>query len=882
MISKLLAIVLAMMSLHVFGQISIDLNPIQDNSIYSESDFSNGLGELYSGLDCDGNIRRALIQFDVEDAIPPGAVITNVSLTLNVSAYDESAADAIYSIHKITRSWGEGTSFGDDDGASPIMPDATWEHAMFSDELWSDLGGDFEGVSSGDQLLTVDTDDFLWTDPQMIEDVENWIADPATNFGWVLIGDEDTDCSIRRIGSKDEGIEPILTIEYECDGGELTAVCRNITIYLDEFGEATIDAEDLDGGSTPSCGVGELTFSASQINFNCEDLGGEIAPPYLVLSAIFDGPLPDGLPKGVELYVTEDIDDLSLYGIGSANNGEGSDGQEFTFPAVTASAGDYIYLANEGVSFEDWFDFAPDYITSAVNINGNDAIELYFDGRVIDVFGDIDVDGSGELWDYEDGWAGRINGTGPDDIVFNAENWNYSGADALDDELTNETAAFPIPIGVFETEAFEGVPVVLTVMDEDANIEECIAYVNVLDTIPPTVTCRGSLDIEIGETGEYNLTVDMVRMGYADACGVLSLSLSQYLYTCADIGEKTVDLTLFDISGNRNTCSTILNITGDDVITISEDEFIESTCEGDGEDGSISVIVEGGRDDFYFYDWDTDGLGDMDDPEMLLGTTAGTYKLVVTDLDGCIDSTTITVGGIEGIEVTSIIVNETCDGSSDGEIDITVTGGVGGYVFDWDNDGLGAFDDTEDIAGLEADRYDVYIKDADGCNGFYTTIVIVDGVVDRTVTVTSEDITANQAGAEYQWLVCPGKTPVDGATEQIFVPTRNDFYAVAINYLGCIDTSECVIYVSSGVEDYDDVNLELYPNPSAGQFTLDINQNFNDALIVVTDMRGGIVLEQMLNDEQTTFDLSHVENGLYFVNLHFDNKLITRKIQKIN
>tara|TARA_X000001388_G_scaffold16389_1_gene10133 strand:+ start:8860 stop:9117 length:258 start_codon:yes stop_codon:yes gene_type:complete len=62
----------------------------------------------------------------------------------------------------------------------------------------------------------------------------------------------------------------------------------------------------------------------------------------LVISGVIDGPLTGGIPKAVELYVVNDIADLSVYGIGTANNGGGTDGVEFTFPADSASAGSYI------------------------------------------------------------------------------------------------------------------------------------------------------------------------------------------------------------------------------------------------------------------------------------------------------------------------------------------------------------------------------------------------------------------------------------------------------------------------------------------------------------------------------------------------------------
>ena len=81
----------------------------------------------------------------------------------------------------------------------------------------------------------------------------------------------------------------------------------------------------------------------------------------LIIAAVFDGPLSGGLPKGVAVRALNDIADLSAYGLGSANNGGGTDGQEFTFPADPATQGDIIYVASEATRFEEFFGFAPDY-----------------------------------------------------------------------------------------------------------------------------------------------------------------------------------------------------------------------------------------------------------------------------------------------------------------------------------------------------------------------------------------------------------------------------------------------------------------------------------------------------------------------------------------
>ena len=172
----------------------------------------------------------------------------------------------------------------------------------------------------------------------------------------------------------------------------------------------------------------------------------------LVISGVVDASLTGGLPKAVELYVVNDIADLSVYGLGSANNGGGTDGVEFTFPADSASAGSYIYVASEIDGFTEFFGYAPDYDSTAMGINGDDAVELFENDAVIDTFGDINVDGNGTAWEYLDGWAYRKDGSVANGGTFSADNWTYSGVDALDDAATNAAAATPFPEGTFSTE----------------------------------------------------------------------------------------------------------------------------------------------------------------------------------------------------------------------------------------------------------------------------------------------------------------------------------------------------------------------------------------------------------------------------------------------
>jgi len=164
----------------------------------------------------------------------------------------------------------------------------------------------------------------------------------------------------------------------------------------------------------------------------------------LYIGGVIDGPLAGGTPKGIQFCASADIADLSIYGFGSANNGGGSDGQEFTFPDEAISAGDCFWVGSGTANWMTWFGFEPCYTSSAASINGDDALELFCSGTVEDLFGDIDVDGNGECWEYLDGWA--VNNTGGSNGgTFNCADWDFSGANALDNEDDNATATDPYP-----------------------------------------------------------------------------------------------------------------------------------------------------------------------------------------------------------------------------------------------------------------------------------------------------------------------------------------------------------------------------------------------------------------------------------------------------
>lgn len=197
----------------------INIMPSKDNTLYeyvaSEGDLSNGAGfHFFAGENAMGELRRGVLAFDVAGSIPPGSTITAVSLSLNMSMTPAGAVTV--ELHKLLADWGEGTShapMGEGDGAPATPNDATWRHRFFDTVFWTTQGGDFSSTVSASQSVG-GIGQYTWSSAQMVADVQSWVNDPASNFGWLVLGDETTSATAKRFDTRESASPPVLTIEY--------------------------------------------------------------------------------------------------------------------------------------------------------------------------------------------------------------------------------------------------------------------------------------------------------------------------------------------------------------------------------------------------------------------------------------------------------------------------------------------------------------------------------------------------------------------------------------------------------------------------------------------------------------------------------------------
>ena len=152
-----------------------------------------------------------------------------------------------------------------------------------------------------------------------------------------------------------------------------------------------------------------------------------------------------------------------------------------------------------------------------------------------------------------------------------------------------------------------------------------------------------------------------------------------------------------------------------------------------------------------------------------------------------------------------------------------------------------------------------------GCDSIITLDLTIN--TDTTLTVTGGTITSNQVSAtSYQWIDCTTGTAISGATSNSYTPTQNGSYAVAIDNGGCTDTSACQVIGGIGFNEVDNSQLEVYPNPTIGQFSINLSISEEIQEILVYSLTGELIYStNSILSNQTMIDISFANKGMYML-----------------
>lgn len=268
----------------VFAE-TLVVNASKDNTLYESTgaQLSNGQGiYMFVGLTGSGGSRRGLVAFDLS-AIPANATVTDVSLSLFLSRPRGDATAESIDLFKVVKDWGEGASNAGNPGGAgaPAQPgDATWLFNFFNTSSWTAPGGDTAASVSASTMVSTNNRLYTWSGSGMVADVQSWVADPASNFGWLITGNEANEQSAQRFHtSENTSNKPQLTVTYT-PGGATQLLNISTRLRVETGDDALIGGFIITGTASKRVILRALGPSLAQ--FGLTDL---LANPVLELRA---------------------------------------------------------------------------------------------------------------------------------------------------------------------------------------------------------------------------------------------------------------------------------------------------------------------------------------------------------------------------------------------------------------------------------------------------------------------------------------------------------------------------------------------------------------------------------------------------------------------
>jgi hypothetical protein len=301
------------------------------------------------------------------------------------------------------------------------------------------------------------------------------------------------------------------------------------------------------------------------------------------------------------------------------------------------------------------------------------------------------------------------------------------------------------------------------------------------------------------------------------------------------------------------------------------------TCSGDSS-GTITISISGGTPS-YSCSW-SDGPTECDRDSL----TAGSYILTITDGNGCSKDTNFIISEPSSITVNGIVTDVSCNGGSDGVIATSISGGISPYTCLWDNGPT-----TCDRTNLPADSFKLTVTDGNGCIKDTTFIIYQPGVLNINSVDTSWNstsggtITISASGGTnpltYGLIGVTNAGDSDSNLTGAFIDLLGGEYKVYVvdNNL-CTDTADktkfpelCCLSVESL---FDNSNISLYPNPTTGKLTVEIEaRDSKDIYLEIVNLLGQVIWKKELqNNGQLRFveviDMSQQSKGTYFMRVN--------------
>ena len=172
-----------------------------------------------------------------------------------------------------------------------------------------------------------------------------------------------------------------------------------------------------------------------------------------------------------------------------------------------------------------------------------------------------------------------------------------------------------------------------------------------------------------------------------------------------------------------------------------------------------------------------------------------------------------------------------------------------------------------------------------GCDSIVTLDLIVTPLPDNTTFVNGATITVDAFASSYTWINCATGDVIPGENFQSFTAMESGEYQVVIEIFGCENTSECIyveVETSVLVENNNQFELKIYPNPSNGVFNIELSElTVSEVELVLLDVSGKVFSVETFaansNKLIVPMNISDADAGIYFIRINA-GKTITKRV----
>jgi len=289
-------------------------------------------------------------------------------------------------------------------------------------------------------------------------------------------------------------------------------------------------------------------------------------------------------------------------------------------------------------------------------------------------------------------------------------------------------------------------------------------------------------------------------------------------------------------------------------LQIDSIDFKAAFCIGDCE---IAMTHVSGGVGLHTYMW-SNGANTAD----LTYCFSGVYSVTVTDATG-----SMAMGAFETVAyelfVFHNIIDVSCAGISDGEIEVFTAMGIPPYQYSLNG---GAFSEGSVFSNLSVGEYDIIVVDSNGCASSFAATVSEMSPFEIEITTSENTATVTASGGmppyTYQWNDSNMQTTASA------VDLDEGIYSVTVtDALGCESVGTVGVLVGVKTPEYL-TNFDISPNPSDGKFTIDLQFEVTQrATIQVLNTLG----QEMYHFRDTqshfmqTIDMHEAVAGTYFV-----------------